>query len=283
MDKHHPNDGPVPLAKDEQEARNRHAANRLSWNEAAARYTEELQQTIRFIQAGRSNFHPVERANLGSLRPWCGRAIHLQCASGRDTLSLWIEGAREVVGVDISDDHIRNARALGKAVNAPAQWFCCDVLDTPRELNATADLVYTGRGSLCWLHDLDAWAKVVARLLKPGGLFHILDDHPFTWMFDPSAETLTPSGINYFGYAEISRGWGANYIGDLGIPLEQMAPKYEQLWTLSQVHQALRNAGLMIEILGEHPHPYWDCLPNLPQPVKANLPLTFSILARKPS
>jgi len=48
---------------------------------------------------GGSNLHPIERANLGDLRPWCRAAIHLQCASGRDTLSLWNEGAGRVVGV----------------------------------------------------------------------------------------------------------------------------------------------------------------------------------------
>ena len=275
-------EGPIPVARNKAEVTQRHTANRKSWNEAAVHYTHQVEQTIQFIRAGSSNFHPIERANLGNLRPWCERAIHLQCASGRDTLSLWVEGAQEVIGIDISDEHIRNARTLSNALSAPAQWYCCDVLETPTELDGSADLVYTGRGSLCWLHDIEAWARVVARLLRPGGRFHILDDHPFTWMFDSSADRLTPSGVNYFAYAEMSRGWGANYIGDLGIPHDEMAPKFERLWTLSQVHQALVKSGLVIDILGEHPEPYWDCLPNLPQEVKSNLPLTFSILAHKP-
>ena len=103
-----------------------------------------------------SSLHPIERANLGDLRTWCGTAIHLQCASGRDTLSLWNEGVAEVIGVDIADVHIANAQRLSAALGAPATWYRCDVLETPSTLDGRADLVYTGQGALCWLHDLDA-------------------------------------------------------------------------------------------------------------------------------
>ena len=108
-----------PPARDAEDVRARHEDNRRAWNEGATRYTSELEETIAFIRGGGSNLHPIERANLGDLRPWCAVAIHLQCASGRDTLSLWNEGAGRVVGVDISDVHIANARLLTEAVGAP--------------------------------------------------------------------------------------------------------------------------------------------------------------------
>ena len=91
-----------PIARDAQSLRARHAANRVAWNQGAARYTAELEETIAFIRGGGSNLHPIERTNLGDLRLWRPVAIHLQCASGCDTLSLWNEGAQRVVGVDIS-------------------------------------------------------------------------------------------------------------------------------------------------------------------------------------
>jgi len=88
-----------------------------------------------------------------------------------------------------------------------AMCFNCvtpKVIGLPYELDSSADLVYTGRGALCWLHDLAAWAAVVARLLKPGGVVHILDDHPvsripvrdnrrdaWVWM----VEACAPSGV----------------------------------------------------------------------------------------
>ena len=57
----------VPAVSAE-EVRARHEANRSAWNEGAARYTAEIEETIAFLAAGGSNLHPVERANLGDLR-----------------------------------------------------------------------------------------------------------------------------------------------------------------------------------------------------------------------
>lgn len=277
-----PNFVPGPLATTAEEVRARHQANRAAWNEGAARYAEEVAETIAFLRAGGSNLHPVERANLGNLRAWCHTAIHLQCASGRDTLSLWNEGVSQVIGVDISDVHIANARQTSEALAAPARWHRCDVLETPHELDATADLVYTGRGALCWLHDLDGWAAVAARLLKPGGIVHIFDDHPVTWLFQPDTPDLIATGIDYFAHSDSSQGWPATYIGDLAVPVEQQAVKHERLWPLSAVFGALRRAGLTVEHFGEHREEYWDGFPLLKPELKARIPMTFSLLARRP-
>jgi len=271
----------VPLAGTPQEVRARHQANRAAWNEGAARYTAGLEETIARLRAGKSSLHPIERANLGDLSAWCESAIHLQCASGEDTLSLWLEGAKQVVGVDISDVHIANARRMSAALGAPATWYCGDVLDTPHELDGSADLVYTGQGALCWLHDLDGWAAVIQRLLKPGGILHLFDDHPVLWLFDLEAETLVPSGVNYFAHAEVSQGWPSAYIGDLGIPVEKQARKYERLWPLAAIFQALRRAGLSIEHLGEHAEGYWNAFPNLRPELRGRIPMTFSLIARR--
>lgn len=271
-----------PLPNDETEVRARHQSNRASWNEGARYYEDHLEQAIRDLRDKKSNLHPVERRNLGDLRRY-HTAIHLQCASGRDTLSLWIEGVQRVIGIDISDIHIENARRVTAALEAPAEWYRCDILDTPQELNSTADLVYTGRGAICWMNDIHAWASVIARLLRPGGMFHILDDHPFTWLINPESHSLEYSGINYFGYAESSQGWPSSYIGDaLGIPVAQQSRKYECLWTLSAIFNALRDAGLVIEYIGEHQEQYWDIFPNLSPEIRERIPMTFSMLARKP-
>jgi SAM-dependent methyltransferase len=271
-----------PPAESEREVRARHEANRCAWNQGATEYRRQFEETLAFLRAGGSNLHPVERANLGDLGTWCDSAIHLQCASGRDTLSLWNEGVKRVAGVDISDLHIENARRLSDALGAPATWYRCDVLDTPRELDGTAGLVYTGRGAVCWIHDLAGWARVAYRLLRPGGVFHIFDSHPAIALFDLDAETLVPTGYDYFEHGEENRGWGSNYLGDLGLPLAEHAPKHERQWTLGAMFQALRDAGLVIDRLGEHREQYYDEFPRLRPDLRATLPLTFSIMARRP-
>jgi SAM-dependent methyltransferase len=271
-----------PLAGDESEIRARHESNRSSWNEGARHYTDNLDQAIASLRAGISNYHPVERRSLGDLHRF-HTAIHLQCASGRDTLSLWLEGVQRVIGVDISDVHIANARVMSAALNAPAEWYRCDVLDTPHTLDGSADLVYTGRGAINWLQDLAGWAQVIYRLLKPGGTFHIYDSHPFVWLVDYEASQLKFIGIDYFNHADSGKGWPDTYIGDtIGIPVEEQSTHYERLWTLGEVVTTLAQAGLQIISLGEHPEDYWDSLPLLPEAQKKGLPLTFSILARKP-
>ncbi len=271
----------VSAASDIEEAKRRHECNRRGWNEAAVRYTEKLDQTIAFIAEGGSSLHPIERRNLGNLRGWCETAIHLQCASGRDTLSLWNEGVKNVIGIDISDVHISNARQLSEATAIPAKWYRCDVFEIPDALSGSADLVYTGRGVLCWLHDLSAWSGVICRLLKGGGIFHILDDHPMSWLFDHDKETLIYTGSNYFSYAESNKGWTPTYIGSLDKPVEQEATKYERLWPMSTIVQSLIDAGLTIEYLGEHADEYWKAFPNLRPAERELIPMTFSLKARK--
>jgi hypothetical protein len=45
-------------------------------------------------------------------------------------------------------------------------------------LNGTADLVYTGKGALPWVMDLERWAAVIERLLKPGGRLFVFEGAP---------------------------------------------------------------------------------------------------------
>jgi SAM-dependent methyltransferase len=271
-----------PVARNAAEVRERHQANREAWNQGAAAYARSRGRTLDFLAAGASNLHPIERAMLGDLSRF-GRAIHLQCASGGDTLSLLNEGVGSVVGIDISDVHIDNARSMASALSFDAEFVRCDVLDVPERFSNTADLVYTGRGALNWLHDLEAWAGVVARLLKPGGLVSIFDGHPLTWLFDQDAATLVPSGIRYLRHAESSKGWPDTYIGDLGLSADELAVMWERAWPPSAVFTALRGAGLVVEHFGEHEDGYWNEFPNLPNKVRATLPLTYSFVARKPS
>lgn len=279
-----PASNPMPLEPPpagETEIRARHEENRAAWNEGAQHYTDHLQEAIEFLRAGNSNVHPIERRNLGDLHRY-HTAIHLQCASGRDTLSLWVEGVQQVIGVDISDVHIENACRTSSALNAPARWYRCDVLDTPHELDGCADLVYTGRGALCWLQELDAYAQVVARLLKPGGVYHVFDGHPVNWLFDADADTLRYSGASYFRFYTSSVGWPTTYIGDsLPIPAEQQTKKYEALWSIADLFNALTAAGLRVETIGEHAEDFWDSFPNLKPEYQGRIPMTFSMLARK--
>lgn len=263
-----------------------HEDNRSGWDVTAAKYEQAEAEDIDFLRAGGNALLPPERVVLGDLSSWCAHAIHLQCAAGLETLSLLRQGAREVTGVDISERMIASARRKTVALGLPASWHCCDVLAAPQELTASANLVHTGRGALLWMMDLDAWAGVVYRLLKPGGLLHVFEGHPLDWVWDPGAPDyrLDPQRGDYFrqtpGGGEI---WPRPFI-DRQEAIDAAAVRlHDRAWTLAQILNSVIRAGLRIERFDEYPLPFWDQFPEIPPDLLRRLPHSFTLLARKPS
>jgi len=271
-----------PATRDEAaDVRGMHASTRAAWDEAAERYEGWLAETVDLIRSGGTNLFGAEIELIGDLHGRCRRAIHLQCAGGRDTLSLWNLGADEVVGVDFSPRMLDLAERLTAATGAPAHWVRSDVLDTPHDLDATADLVYTGRGSLIWLQDLDAWAAVIARLLSPAGRFVLFEGHPAEWLFDVDDDGhWVATDYDYFAGPEASRGWAPEYIDRLTVPEADQSWKFARAWTLGEVITALLGAGLHLERVTEHPIDWWgghrDALPE----ERGRIPLSFSVVGR---
>jgi len=260
-----------------------HRANRMAWDEAAERYESWLDEAISLIQSGGTNLLPPELELIGDLRGRCRRAIHLQCAAGRDTLSLWNAGADEVIGVDFSARMLDLARRLTEATDAPATWIEADVLDTPTNLDGTADLLYTGRGSLMWIQDLDAWAAVLRRLLSPNGRLVIFEGHPAEWLFDVDEDGhWKVTDYDYFVGPEASRGWAPEYIDRLSIDDEDQHWKFARAWTLGEIITALLGAGLRIDRVAEHPVDWWGGHADVRDHERGRIPLSFSITGGLP-
>jgi SAM-dependent methyltransferase len=262
----------------------RHRETGAAWNQAARIYERDEQRDTALLRAGGSTLHPRERHLLGDLSPWCQRAIHLQCAGGSDTLSLWRLGATEVIGIDISPRMIAVARRKSAALAPPARWFCCDVLHAPGCLDGTADLVFTGRGALPWILDLEAWARVVARLLRPEGRLLVFEGHPLDWVWDKFAPDFrfNPHDGHYFSDREASHGWPAPLLGTAtGAGDGPPSQLHERQWTLGQIVTGLAAAGLRVLHLDEYPEPYWNKFKNIPPALLHRLPHTFSLLMAK--
>jgi SAM-dependent methyltransferase len=259
-----------------------HASNQAAWDEAAERYERWLPEAIELIKGGGTNLLPPELEAIGDLHGNCRRAIHLQCAGGRDTLSLWNLGADEVVGIDFSSRMLELAERLSTAVGAPARWIRADVLDTPHELDGTGDLVYTGRGSLVWLQDLDAWAAVLHRLLAPTGRLVLFEGHPIEWLFDVDDDGhWIATDYDYFAGPEASKGWAPEYIDRLSIPEAEQAWKFARSWTLGEVLTALARAGLRFEQIAEHPTDWWGGHADVRPEERGRIPLSYSVVARR--
>jgi SAM-dependent methyltransferase len=273
-----------PSEAERADVRAMHAANRAAWDEAAERYEGWFDEAVALIRSGGTNLFGVETELIGDLHGRCRRAVHLQCAGGRDTLSLWNHGADEVIGVDFSPRMLDLAARLTAATGAPARWILSDVLDTPNELDGTADLVYTGRGSLLWLHDLDAWAGVIARLLSSTGRLVLFEGHPIEWLFDADAAGgWTVTDYDYFGGAEASRGWAPEFIDRLSIDDADQNWKFARAWTLGEVISALLRADLRLEQVTEHPVDWWGGHADVRPDQRGRIPLSFSIVGRRGS
>ncbi len=259
-----------------------HETTRRAWDEAAERYAGWFDEAVELIRSGGVNLFGAEVELIGDLHGRCHRAIHLQCAGGRDTLSLWNLGADEVVGVDFSPRMLELAERLSAATGAPASWIRSDVLDTPHELDGTADLLYTGRGSLIWLQDLTAWAAVVARLLAPGGRFVLFEGHPAEWLFDADEDgRWVATEYDYFGGPEASKGWAPEYIDRLSIDDADQSWKFARAWTLGEVVTALLGTDLKLDAVAEYPIDWWGGHDDVRPEDRGRIPLSFAITGRR--
>ncbi|MEZ4860365.1 MAG: class I SAM-dependent methyltransferase [Caldilineaceae bacterium] len=282
MDHHHLLENSPALNRP---ARSIHQETGAAWEVVAqAGYSGEIEQDVEFIRKGGISLLAPEQRLLQGLEQWCDCALQLQCSGGRDLLSLWNLGAKQVIGVDISATLIDYARQKSTALNAPATWYCCDLLETPQALNGVADLIYTGRGALMWMVDLNAWAQVVARLLRPHGRIVIYEGHPLDNLWDRDAETfvLRDDGSTYFPVAPSENPGFPSSVVIRETANSQARPRMmERHWQPSEVINALTAAGLTYVHFAEYPDLFWNQFPNIPAQTAIRLPHTYSVVMQK--
>ena len=116
--------------------------------------------------------------------------IHLQCHIGTDTLS-WARLGAHMTGLDMSASSLDIARELTAEAGQDIEYLQSTIGDAQSLLAGRRfDVVYTSIGVLGWLDDLDQWARLVASLLRPGGLFYIREGHPMAMALDVEAPAV---------------------------------------------------------------------------------------------
>ena len=259
-------------------------ANRRNWNERTPVHAASGFYDVAGFKAGKITLRPIERAEVGDVS---GKTLlHLQCHFGLDTMSWARLGAR-ATGVDFSDDAIALARALNEEIGADTRFIRADVYDLPDVLDEEFDVVFTSYGALVWLPDLDRWAEVVCRHLKPGGIFYIVEFHPVLTTLEPAENGVALPFYSYFREELFFSGGEPSYAGDKHIA----SPNYEWQHSLGEIVTALVSAGLRIEFLHEFPFCNYQALPTMARgedgwwrfPEKNDcIPQMFSIRAVKP-
>jgi 2-polyprenyl-3-methyl-5-hydroxy-6-metoxy-1,4-benzoquinol methylase len=169
------------------------ADNLAHWNEVTAHHVVSPMYRTDDFRRGEIVLDPVVRDAIGDVAG--RRLLHLQCHFGLDTLSLARMGA-SVTGLDFSPAAIEQARALAAEAGIAAQFVCADVLDPPSGL-AGFDIVFASWGAISWIDDMDAWMRVVAAALKPGGRLFLCEGHPALMMLDERAAAGAPMQVRW--------------------------------------------------------------------------------------
>jgi len=237
--------------------------------------------------------------------------IHLQCHNGVETLAFAQRGAHPVFGLDFSELNLKVARALANRTGLPIEFVEADVYDSVDAVKGREfDLVYTGRGALPYLPDLDRWARVVASLLAPGGLAYVMEFHPLLNSIGRPGSTNLDDPLNLIypylsGTPVMTFDTQHTYAPSrTGLLIEEGATvSHEWAHTVLDVVHSLKRAGLVIDIdmLWETEWvdwPKWDGMIEMQdeesKPVRGRgwwrrpdhhirIPLMYTVGARKPT
>lgn len=270
-------------------------ANRRNWDERTPVHLASRMYDVDGFVADPGRLTSVVALDLPEVAPHLPggsvtglRLVHLQCHLGLDTLS-WARLGAHVTGLDVSGASVAAAQDVARRTGLPARFVRSDVHGAAAALGERYDVVYTGVGALVWLPDLTRWARVVADLLVPGGLLHLREHHPVAYALDAERTDgeLVLSGP-YFDTGAHRFDESATYTD--GVADFAHATTYEWAHPLSDVVQALLDAGLSLLALREHPTVPWPALPGmvevdgawaLPQG-RERAPLSYSLTAAAP-
>lgn len=255
--------------------------NKHSWNNRTETHLESDFYDLKGFLNGNTSLNKIELELLGDVK---GKTIlHLQCHFGQDSISLSRLGAK-VVGVDLSDKAIENARLLAQKTNSDAQFICCDLYDLENHLENQFDIVFTSYGTITWLPDLNKWAKLISKFLKPMGTFLFVEFHPFVWMFDDEFEKIH---YNYFNVAPIMETENGTYANK-----EATITQSYVTWnhSLSEVMSSLLNEGISMSHFQEYDYSPYNVFSNMIEfePKKYRIkhladkiPMVYSIIGKK--
>ncbi|MEV7467074.1 class I SAM-dependent methyltransferase [Streptomyces kronopolitis] len=197
-------------------------------------------------------FAPFEWTDLGDL---AGREVlHLQCHLGTETAAFAERGAAHTVGLDFSAAAVAEARRLAGEAGRSVEFVRSDVHRAVEALGGRRfDVVYTGKGALCYLPDLAAWAEVVSALLRPGGMLYLVEFHP---LLDALGPTPSPERQQLRLHHDYLAGRGplrsdtpCTYTD--GPPVRGATTSYEWRHGLGEVVSAVIGAGLTLQLVRE--------------------------------
>ena len=229
--------------------------NKATWNDKVETHKNSDFYRLEDFKNGWNSLKSIELERLGDVS---GKSLlHLQCHFGQDTLS-WERLGATVTGVDFSGEAIKLARELTTELDMNARFIESNVLELDKNLEEQFDIVFTSYGTICWLGDLEKWANLINRFLKPGGTFFIAEFHPILNMYEwDTAEIEFPYFYNAEPSYEEVEGTYANQGADI------RGKEYFWFHPISKVTNLLLQQGLTLELFEEFPYSPYNCFPNI--------------------
>lgn len=226
------------------------AINRQSWNNRVQSHMNSDFYDLEGFLQGKTSLNSIELKLLGEIKN--KYILHLQCHFGQDSLSLGRLGAH-VTGVDLSNKAIESAKELADKTKIDANFICSDIYELPKYLDKQFDIVFTSYGTIGWLPNLDKWAKIVSKYLKPDGKFIFVEFHPVVWMFDDNFQKIAYHYFNKEVIIETETGSYADKTADL-------TDEYV-MWnhSMSDVVNSLVKNGMEINSLDEFDYSPYNC------------------------
>lgn len=242
----------------DEEQKHFYDTNRERWDESVAIHAASKGYDMEGFLRGEKSLYPLEVAEVGDVT---GKSVlHLQCHFGMDTLS-WARLGAKVTGLDFSSAAVERARLLAEEIGVnDATFVQANVYDAPQVLEGKFDVVYTGIGALCWLHDIRAWARVVAHFLKPGGFLYLYEGHPMLWTVDMERDDRQLVISESYFETERPSEFDSEFTYVDG-PALKAQHTYEWNHGLGEIATAVIDAGLRLDFLHEHREIAWQALP----------------------
>lgn len=182
----------------------------------------------------------VEKPALFSLCPdFKGKTVlDLGCGYGENCRMIAEAGAKQVIGIDISENMLKIANAENRCGN---NHFLRMSMQDIASLDDTYDIILSSL-ALHYIEDFNSLMNDVSDLLKPGGVFIFSQEHPLTtalpdadfWIRDEEGNVLHYNLRDYGLEGKRESEW-----------IVQGVIKYHR--TFSSILNALSNAGLCIE------------------------------------
>lgn len=257
------------------------ASNRLAWDASARLHQDSArwkELTAGFAVPGFSTFDATMTRTLDRLELQGLSGVQIGCNNGRETLSLAAFGAERCLGIDQSEEFLKQAEILKGIAGSDCAFLQADIYELPPGVRRDFDFAVITIGVLGWMPDLDRFFQAVAGLLRPGGRLVIYETHPVLEMFEPAAAQPYLPAYSYFEDGPSVEEYAITYDGSAK---QAAPPSFWYIHKMSGIIMGLIRAGLTVTWLEEHPHSNRETCFDIYENQRAQLPMCFTLAAAR--